>query len=149
MLDVVNGWFGRDGSLKSGAGALVDPYALERKMRGESPYRCERTRENILHQALYFACRNARLEVAEVLLRRGADINAIVPGLDSQATILHLVAGSGAGRGEVEPVVRFLLDRGASLGVRDAEYDATPLGWAVYLKQEKAVALLRSLGAPE
>jgi hypothetical protein len=149
MLDVVNGWFEADESLKPGAGALVDPYALERKVRGESPYRCERTRENILNQALYFACRNARLDVAAALVQRGADINAIVPGLDSKATILHLVAGDGVGRGELDEVVRFLLDHGARLDIRDREYGATPLGWAVYLKRENAARLFRALGATE
>jgi hypothetical protein len=77
---VVKNWFNADGSLKPGAGALADPYGLELKQKGESAFRCERTRENILNQALYFACVHKKLDVAEFLLSQGADINAIVPG---------------------------------------------------------------------
>jgi ankyrin repeat protein len=151
-LDAVKHWFNADGSLKPGAGALVDPYALERKLRGESPFRCERTRENILSQALYFACIHNRLEVADFLLSQRADINAIVPGLDFRATVLHraaaLVAGSRTSR-ELETIIRFLIERGADPTIRDEEYGATPLGWARYAGRNEAVALLRSLGAPE
>jgi hypothetical protein len=64
-LDLVKSYFRSDGTLKPGAGALSDPYGLERKQRGESPFRRERTRENILSQAFYFACNNDRMEVAE------------------------------------------------------------------------------------
>jgi hypothetical protein len=44
---VVKSWFDADGSLKPGAGALADPYEQEYKQRGQSPFRCERTRPNI------------------------------------------------------------------------------------------------------
>lgn len=49
----VKDWFNSDGSLKPGAGALADPYGFELKFRGQSPVRCERTRQNILNQAFY------------------------------------------------------------------------------------------------
>jgi len=39
-----------------------DPYGQELKQRGQSPFRCERTRPNILSQALCFACVHNRLE---------------------------------------------------------------------------------------
>jgi ankyrin repeat protein len=148
-LDVVRDWFNSDGSLKPGAGALVDPYALERKVHGESPFRCERTRQNVLDQSLYFAVRNGRLDVAELLLSRGADINAIVPGLDSRATILHLVAANGVGDRLLDDVVCWLVERDADLARRDADYQGTPLGWALHLKRPRAVQILRRFGATE
>lgn len=120
-LDVVKSWFDADGSLKPGAGALADPYEQEFKQRGQSPFRCERTRPNILSQALCFACVHNRLDVADFLLAQGADINAIVPGLDMKATVLHRVAASDARftRSQIETAIRFLLDRGADPAIRD------------------------------
>jgi hypothetical protein len=111
-------WFDADGSLKPGAGALADPYGQELKQRGQSPFRCKRTRPNILSQALCFACVHNRLEVADFLLAQGADINAIVPGLDMKATVLHRVATAHGRftRSQIETAIRFLLDRGGRSG---------------------------------
>ena len=108
-LELVKSWFSADGSLKPGAGSLADPYGLEWKRRGQSVFRCERTRPNILSQALYFACVHNKLDVAAFLLSQGADINAIVPGLDVRATVLHRVATMDA---HGDAVIRFLLARG-------------------------------------
>ena len=120
-LDVVKSWFDADGSLKPGAGALADPYGQELKQRGQSPFRCERTRPNILSQALCFACVHNRLAVADFLLAQGADINAIVPGLDMKATVLHRVATAHKrfARAQIKTAIRFLLDRGADPAIRD------------------------------
>jgi len=138
-LDVVQSFFREDGSLRDGAGRLADPYGLERKLRGQSPLRCERTPANILSQALYFACNNDRLEVADLLISRGADINAIVPGLDFQGTVLHRIVSLESGKHaawataeRLWPIVQFLLDRGASLTIRDREHRGTPFGWAYF-----------------
>jgi len=143
-LDVVKSWFDADGSLKPGAGALADPYGQELKHRGQSPFRCERTRPNILSQALYFACVHKRLEVADFLLAQGADINAIVPGLDTKATVLHRVATANGRftRSEIDTAIRFLLNRGADPAIRDEEYHSTPIGWAHHFGQSASVDLL-------
>jgi hypothetical protein len=137
-LDLVKGWFNADGTLRPGAGALSDPYGYEWKARGASPLRCERTRENILSQALCFTAIHGRLEAAEFLLSQGADINAIVPGLDSRATVLHQIAT----RKDGAPVARFLLARGANPGIRDEHHHATPADWARYFKNDDLASLL-------
>jgi ankyrin repeat protein len=142
QLDLVKSWFAADGSVKEGAGALSDPYGYENKLRGHSPFRCERNNSNILSQALCWACIHHRLDVADFLLARGAKINALVPGLDSGATIMHQIVIQG-GRGLA--TLRFLLDRGADPAIRDLHHHATPLEWARYFKQEEAVALLSAL----
>ena len=143
-LEMVKSWFDADGSLKPGAGALADPYGQELKQRGQSPFRCERTHPNILSQALFFACLHNRLEVADFLLTQGADINAIVPGLDMKATVLHRVATANGRftRSEIETAIRFLLDRRADPAVRDEVYHSTPIGWACHLRQSDRVDLL-------
>ncbi|HWB95710.1 MAG TPA: ankyrin repeat domain-containing protein [Bryobacteraceae bacterium] len=146
-MEEVRGWFLPDGALKPGAGALADPYGLERKQRGESPFRYERTREKILLQALYFACVQERLEAADFLLAQGAEINGIVPGLDMRGTILHRVASMEweGPPARCERVIRFLIERGADPAARDREYNATPAGWASYCGRREAAALLAEL----
>lgn len=138
-MDAVRGWFEADGALKPGAGALADPYGLERKLRGLSPFQCERTRSNVLSQALYFACVNKRLEAAEYLLVQGAEINAIVPGLDCRVTVLHRMATMER-YGDV--VVRFLLEHGADPEVRDLDHRGTPADWARHHGRGEMVRLL-------
>ena len=140
-LDAVKNWFNPDGSLKPGAGALADPYGFELKFRGHPPFRCERTRQNILSQAFYFACVNGKLEVADFLLSQRAEINLIVPGLDVKATVLHRIAIMDAG---AERVIRFLLSRGADPSIRDLQYQATPAGWARHNKRDALADLLES-----
>src|SRR5258708_7378468 len=143
-LDVVKSWFDADGALKPGAGALADPYGQELKQRGQSPFRCERTRPNILSQALCFACIHNRLEVAGFLLAQGADINAIVPGLDIKATVLHRVAAADGRftRSQIETAIRFLLDRRADPAIRDEVYHSTPIGWACHFRRTDSVDML-------
>jgi ankyrin repeat protein len=143
-LDLVKSWFDADGSLKPGAGALADPYGQEFKQRGQSPFRCERTRPNILSQALCFACVHNRLEVVDFVLAQGADINAVVPGLDMKATVLHRVATANGRftRSEIETAIRFLLDRGADPAIRDEVHHSTPIGWAWHFRQSDSVDLL-------
>jgi ankyrin repeat protein len=140
-FDAVHNWFNPDGVLKPGAGALADPYGFERKLKGQSPFGCERTRQNILSQAFYFACVNGKLEVADLLLSQGAEINAIVPGLDVKATVLHRIAAMDAG---AERVVRFMLARGADPAIRDEEYHATAADWARYHGREYIAGMLGS-----
>src|SRR5258708_2464981 len=143
-LDVVKSWFDADGSLRPGAGALADPYGQELKQRGLSPFRCERTRPNILSQALCFACVHNRLEVADFLLAQGADINAIVPGLDMKATVLHRVATADGRftRSHIETALRFLLPPAAHPTIRDEVNHSTPIRWACHFRQSDSVDLL-------
>ena len=62
-LDAVKNWFNLDGSLKAGAGALADLYGFERTLRGQSPFRCERTRQNIVSQRFISRASTASLKL--------------------------------------------------------------------------------------
>ncbi|HJY08695.1 MAG TPA: hypothetical protein VJ323_20415 [Bryobacteraceae bacterium] len=112
------------------AGRLGDPY--------EDRFRCERTEENVMSRALFFACMNGRLEAADFLIRRGAAVNAFVPGLDVAITVLHWLTNISEGRtadaeaieGQRIPAVEYLMDRGTSVEIRDPKFDSTPIGWA-------------------
>jgi ankyrin repeat protein len=148
-LDVVRSYVKPDGSLRPDAGRLSDPY--------EDRFRCERTRANILSQALYFACLHGRLDVVTFLLDLGADLNAEVPGMEpfSCGTVLHSLTsmsyGAGADDESTErqrlPTVELLLRRGASVTVKDVRFQSTPLGWARYHGRPLIAALLEEHGA--
>ncbi len=66
------------------------------------------------------AC-DGRADVVALLLEHGADVNET----DGRATALH----EAALRGNTE-LVALLLEHGADAALRDAEFDATPAGWA-------------------
>lgn len=129
-----------DGTLKESAGELADPYTRSESPDDPGRYRMERTRENVLHQALYFACRAGKLDAAAFLLEQGIDLNAPVPGLDVNATALHWCSWWGTSEGntvdwaETEKrcigATRFLLEHGADPMNTQAHNNSTPLDWA-------------------
>ena len=152
-LDKVKTFFKASGSLKSEAGALADPYGHEWKQRNGTAYRCERTRENILSQALLYACLHDRLETAEYLICQGANVNALVPDLgEREFTVLHRLANTGNFGATADPIdvehkrlgaVNFLLEHGAEVAIRDPEFKATPLQWAKHFRCESIAEILQ------
>jgi len=143
-LDLVKSFVNVDGSLSPDAGRLADPY--------ENWFRCERTRANVLCQALNFACVHLRMEVADYLLELGADVNQEVPGLNQLGgTVLHaLTAGVPAGASRDShadddrriPVIRLLLQHGADVTLQDSRFHSTPLGWADHHGSQRIFDLL-------
>lgn len=155
-LDRGKSYFKADGSLKPGAGALADPYGHEWKRSNGTVYRCERSPENILSQALLYACLNNRLEVAEHLIQQGVDVNAMVPDLgEGEWTILHRMATNGNFGATADPrdvesrrlrAVNFLLAHGADVTIRDPKFKATPLQWAKHFGCERIAEILENRG---
>lgn len=93
--------------------------------------------------ALLWAVYADRASAATWLLDHGADPN-----------LRHDFGGSEHGRAAVVALhlaaqynclgcVRLLLERGADTTIRDAAYDATPLGWAEHAGAQQAAELLR------
>ncbi len=72
--------------------------------------------------AFYIACRNGALDVARLLRRHGADVDAL--GY-FDATALHWAAINGH-----EETALWLVGEGADVRRRDPEFDSTPAGWA-------------------
>lgn len=87
-----------------------------------------------LNTAAYFG----QVEIARLLLERGADVNAN-QGVGA-VTPLHDAAMGGHGA-----MVRLLVERGADLEARDGEFNSTPLQWAKFFKREVAIAVLEEL----
>jgi ankyrin repeat protein len=72
--------------------------------------------------ALHFAANKKNLEVAQLLVSHGADVNA--NDTKGSAPLHMAVYGSG------EDMLRFLLDQGANINAKDGE-GCTPLQVAV------------------
>jgi hypothetical protein len=80
------------------------------------------TREQLVRGG-FWASQYGHREVVEYLLERGLD-----PGEShGHATMLH-----GAALGGYPDIVRLLIARGAPADMRDDDYHATPLGWALH-----------------
>jgi hypothetical protein len=90
------------------------------------------------------AAARGRADAVALLAQLGFDVNqrarADVPVEQEWETALHVAAGEG----DVE-LARQLLALGADPTLRDARFDATPLGWARYGEREETIALLAPL----
>ncbi len=88
----------------------------------------------IVSEAFYLACRNGNIDIARMLLARGAQIDHRgffgAPGL-------HWAAINGHGA-----TVRWLLDEGADPAVHDVEFDSDAAGWAREGRQNALADLL-------
>jgi hypothetical protein len=80
-------------------------------------------REQLL-RGCFWACQYGHLEVVEFLLERGIDL---AESHGHNETMLHGAALAGH-----PDIVRFLIAHGAPIDVKDAHYQATPLGWALH-----------------
>jgi ankyrin repeat protein len=95
------------------------------------------------HLALALAAQHGRAQIVGLLLDAGEDPNRYNPdGSHAHATPLHQAVWFGH-----PAVVRLLVERGASVGVKDKIYQSTPLGWAIHGEQTEIENYLRSLGA--
>jgi hypothetical protein len=92
------------------------------------------------HRAFALAAQLGRTEVVRVLLDAGEDPNRYnPPQTHSHSTPLHQAVWAGH-----DAVVRLLVERGASLEMRDTIHDGTPLGWAEYGGRTAIAEYLRS-----
>ncbi len=140
-LSRVKDWFD-----ESGAPALGD-------LDNHYPYNDPRARghlqwsppalQQILDTALAFSVINRHFDVADFLLERGADINTNW-GSHEPASILHELVGQVATgenpRGNYDSM-KFLIDRGIDMTIKDYRWNATARGWARYAAKDEKMAL--------
>jgi len=117
-VDVIQGFFTGDGSLKPEAGMISSPFQSKRGKGGP---------QDVIDNALIYACISNRIDAVEYLLKRGARINAIPPGFDYAGTALHYAALFGH-----KELVDLLLERGARLDIKDTKVSALAAGWAAH-----------------
>ena len=78
--------------------------------------------DRTMQQALVFACMCGHLEIAELLLAEGVDING---GPRRGITPIHEASYQGQGE-----VVHWLIQNGADPTIRDEMWNSTAIGWA-------------------
>ena len=88
---------------------------------------------------LQVAVEAKQLEIAELLIKSGAEVNAQTTG-EIKFTALHDAAADG-----YLDLIRLLVKHQADLNAKDNIDDATPLDWAKEFEQEAAVELLKQL----
>jgi len=112
--------FTETGELTSAAGVVRWPW-FEKPI----PDSIRVDRQQIVDNALVYAAAWCRIDAANVLLARGANINARPAGFDFTGTPLHYAALNGRWK-----MTAFLLEHGADPAARDGKVDNTPDGWA-------------------
>ena len=90
--------------------------------------------QQILDVALAFAVLNRHFEVADFLLEHGADINTNWNSHEP-ASILHTLVFE-----DNYESMKFLIDRGIDMTIRDYRWDSTATGWARYGKHDEKMA---------
>jgi len=101
------------------------------------------TTQQVLDIALAWAVLNRHFEIATFLLERGADIDTDW-GTHEPASILHEAAIQGN-----EEAVRFLIDHGADLSMKDYRYHSNAEGWARYGSNDERMADLLAAAAAD
>jgi ankyrin repeat protein len=86
---------------------------------------------------------NRHFEIAAFLLERGANINTDW-ATHEPASILHEAAIQGN-----DDAVRFLIDHGVDLTMRDYRYGSTAEGWARYGSHDERMAELLAAAAAD
>ena len=98
--------------------------------------------QRVLDTALAYAVINDHFDAADVLLEHGADVNTNW-GSHEPASILHELVGQ-VGTGENPTgdydAMRFLIDRGIDMTIKDYRWGATARGWALYAAKDAKLA---------
>ncbi len=133
-IDLIESFFNSDGGLQPAAGKIDWPFGqpqqanLSGKIKDELSAKVARwsnDSQEIINNAFIYACMENQIEAAQLLLQKGAEIDAIPPGFDYSGTGLHYAALRGH-----KPMVEFLIANGADVNVRDTKVHNTAAGWA-------------------
>jgi hypothetical protein len=90
--------------------------------------------QRVLDVALAWSVINSHLDVADFLLRHGADINTTWSSHEP-ASILHELVWH-----RNYEAMRFLIDRGIDMTIRDHRWNGTAQGWAEYAAEDPQLA---------
>jgi ankyrin repeat protein len=129
--DWIKNAFNADGSLKPEAGKIDWPF------RSHEPPAPANYQQALINNAFVYACMHGRIDAAQLLMDKGAEINAIPAGFDYAGTGLHYAALNGH-----REMVEFLLRHGADRRIKDTKVGSTAAGWAEYGKHEELLDLL-------
>ena len=148
--DLIAAFFDDSGALKPTAGGVEWPFgSLEQLERSNYDARTKRElldrmrgwrqdQQGVIDNAFVYACMHGRIEAAQLLLEKGAAIDAIPGGFDFAGTGLHYAAHNGH-----RAMVEFLLERGADPSIKDTKVNSDVAGWAEHAGHTEIVELLR------
>jgi hypothetical protein len=127
----------------SGAPALGDPtHHLAREPRvGVQFHWSPPTVQRVLDTAFAWAVLNQKFDIADFLLKHGADINTRWSSHEP-ASILHELVFH-----ENYDAMQFLIDRGIDMTIKDYRWGGTAQGWAYHAARNEKMA--RWLGEAE
>ncbi|HSB09785.1 MAG TPA: ankyrin repeat domain-containing protein [Blastocatellia bacterium] len=135
-VDLIEGFFKSDGSLRPEAGNIEWPFTdpltsnlprpVKDKLRTTIDGWSHQSR-GIINNAFVYACMHGHVRAAKVLLNKGAEINAIPPGFHYQGSALHNAASHGH-----RAMVDFLIEHGADVNAKDPQHGGSAAGWAAY-----------------
>jgi hypothetical protein len=94
------------------------------------------TAQQVLDVALAFSVINHHFDVADFLLEHGADINTNWNSHEPASILHHLVF-----LGEKHyDAMRFVIDRGIDMTIKDYRWNSTARGWALYAMKDEKMA---------
>jgi uncharacterized protein len=136
--DLVEAFFDSDGTLKAEAGKINWPWGVDvvdqsnfdepGKEKLKSRIRSwVNNAQDVVNNAFVYACMHGHINAATLLLKKGAQINAIPGGFDFSGTALHYAALNGH-----QAMTEFLVKCGADAKIQDTKIGQTPAGWAEY-----------------
>ncbi len=131
-LTRVEHWFDESGA--PALGNLDDHYPYnDPRARGHLDWNPP-TAQQVLDTALAFAVINRHFDVADFLLEHGADINTNWNSHEPASILHHLVFEDNYDS------MRFLIDRGIDMTIKDYRWNSTAHGWALYGKNDPTMA---------
>jgi hypothetical protein len=136
-LSRVKRWFDASGAPALGdvgnhypSSAYMPKARVEEYARQWGPLSVQR----VLDSALAWSVVNSHLDVADFLLAHGADINTSWSSHEP-ASILHELVFHGN-----YDSMRFLIDRGIDMTIRDYRWNGTAQGWALHAAKDERMA---------
>jgi hypothetical protein len=127
----VKQWFDGAGAIRD----LEDQYPCNDPVARGHLHWDTPTAQQVLDVALAFAVINRHFEAADLLLERGADINTNWNSHEPASILHHLVFLPDSYES-----MRFLIDRGIDLAIKDYRWDSNAAGWARYGNGDEKMA---------
>lgn len=149
-IDLIESYFNADGSLKPEAGKIDWPFgsldtiavsnhdAAGKQSLADCVNSWSQDRQGIVNNAFVYACMHGHVDAAQLLVNKGAEINAIPDGFDYAGSGLHYAALNGH-----RAMVEFLLAHGADRDLKDTKVNSTAAGWAEHGDHPELLDLLR------